>query len=103
MELLWLFVGILFGIYIGWTSHERAVRLRVTHLVNQFEETLNESTIKIKLERHNDMMYAYELDTNHFMAQGSNAKELEDTLRSKYPGKMFAASTKDIEESGLRK
>jgi hypothetical protein len=48
------------------------------------------------------MMYVYDLETNQFMAQGKTEKELTEQLRTKFPGKGFAASNEDIKESGLR-
>lgn len=97
-----LFLAWFLGALYGWHAHTRMVERNIRHFIHAMHEDLNQSMIKIKIERHNDMMYVYDLETNQFMAQGKTEKELTEQLRTKFPGKGFAASNEDIKESGLR-
>jgi hypothetical protein len=91
------FAGTVYGFYI----HKREVDRRINNIMYAFQQDLAENSIQISLERHNDIIFVYDKHTKQFMAQGKNAKEVEDQLKVKYPGKKFAASTEEIIKSGL--
>ena len=91
-----LVVTWLFGAFYGWSAHERFMRKTMLNALVGFEEEFVANRIKIKIEKHNDMLYVYEYDSNTFMAQGKTKQELETQLQEKFPGKMFAATTDDI-------
>jgi hypothetical protein len=92
------FAGTVYGFYI----HKREVDRRINNIMFAFQQDLQENSIQISIERHNDTIFVYDKTTKQFMAQGKNAKELEDQLMAKYPGKKFAATTEEIIKSGLR-
>ena len=102
LTVLALFGAWLFGALYGWQAHSRMVERNIRHFIHAMHEDITSNFIKIKIERHNDMLYVYDLETNQFMAQGKNEQELTNQLREKFPGKGFAASNEDIKESGLR-
>jgi ribonuclease HIII len=91
-----LFVTWLVGAVQGWQAHERMVRRNLRHAIHEFEEHINETHIKIKIEKHNGMLFVYNYDTNAFMAQGTNRVEIEKQLQEKFPNKKFAAETSQI-------
>ena len=86
------FVGCLYG----WQAHERMVRRNLRHAIHEFQEHINETHIRIKIEKHNDMLYVYDNTTHVFMAQGKDRYEIEKQLQDKFPGKRFAAEPTDI-------
>jgi hypothetical protein len=90
------------GAMYGWNLHQKVVNRRISTAIDKFAGSIEDNIIKVKLERHNDMLYMYQLDTHQFMAMGKTEEELTNVLKEKFPGKTFAASTKDIEESGLK-
>lgn len=102
LTLIALFFAWFLGALYGWHAHERMVNRNIRNFIHDIREDFTSNVIQIKIERHQDTMYVYDLKTNNFMAQGKNEKELTEILRSKFPGKSFAASQKDIEESGLK-
>ena len=97
VTLIW-FVGVIYG----WNAHKSVVERRIKDFSEHIIEHISKDVIEISIERHDGVMYVYDLETQAFMAQGKNARELETVLREKFPRKTFAASTKDIKESGLR-
>jgi hypothetical protein len=91
-----LFIAWMFGAVQGWQAHERMVRRNIRHAIHEFEEHINETHIKIKIEKHNDMLFVYDFTTHAFMAQGKNRDEVEKQLEIKFPGKRFAAEPSDL-------
>lgn len=90
------------GAMYGWNLHQKVVSRHIHSAINKLTGSIEDDIIKVKLERHNGVIYMYQLDTHQFMAMGKDEEELTKILRDKFPGKTFAASTKDIEESGLK-
>jgi hypothetical protein len=97
-----LFITWFVGVIYGFTVHKRIVDRRIHHFVDHITEQIEKDVIHISLERHEGVIYVYDLTTKAFMAQGKTGREVEKVLQEKFPGKTFAASTKDIVESGLR-
>ena len=91
-----VFVVWLIGAVQGWQAHERMVRRNLRHAIHEFQEHINETHIRIKIEKHNDMLYVYDNTTHVFMAQGKDRYEIEKQLQDKFPGKRFAAEPTDI-------
>jgi hypothetical protein len=104
-----LFVSIamlvyLFGAVHGWHLRERHARRVMEHVsraVREHIESEVENLTHIVIEKHNDTLYVYEKDTMTFMAQGDTKDAIEETLKSKYPGKRFACSEKTLIDIGF--
>jgi hypothetical protein len=101
MELILLvicfaFVWIL-GIIAGWNAHDRFVQKTIRGAIHELQEHEENSRVRITIEEHNGMLFAYEYGTNQFMAQGKTKQELEDQLRQKFPNKMFAALPNEVD------
>jgi hypothetical protein len=84
------------GALFGWQAHDRMLRRNIRYSINEFEEYIEDTYIKIKIEKHNDMLYVYDNTTHAFMAQGKTRKDIEQELQNKFPGKRFAAQTEEI-------
>jgi hypothetical protein len=96
IAVLSLFFAWFIGALYGWNAHDRMVRRTVHNAIQEFEHNVISSRIKIKIELHNSMLFAYDYDTKQFMAQGRSQRELEKQLQEKFPDKMFAAEPEDI-------
>ena len=90
------FVWIL-GIIAGWNAHDRFVQKVVRGAIHELKEHEETSRVRITIEEHNGMLFAYEYGTNQFMAQGKTKHELEEQLRDKFPDKMFAALPNEVD------
>lgn len=98
------FVVWLMGAVSGWNARERHAK-RITeqfleHMQQSVEEH-DEHIIHINIEKHNNVFYVYDRDTNEFMAQGSTQSEVETNLRKRYPGKSFGCAESVLTETGF--
>ena len=94
------------GIIVGWKVRETFARQQIDAMLDNIEtkaiEEIKEKLIKITIEKHNDMFYVYDMEDNTFMAQGSTKEQLEESLRTRYPGKTFAADNDNLKEVGFQ-
>lgn len=116
MELLIIvIVAVLFGIYVGWKSHEhfmitvikvspeimeaacKAAREEL-ELVGDVQEitiktesgiTIATTGTELDIEKVKGVLYAYSKADNKFIAQGETIEELLKTAHARYPGKTF--------------
>jgi hypothetical protein len=88
------------GVY-GWNLRERFAARVLERLVTKVEEESKPDYIKVVIEKHNDVFYVYNKETNQFMGQGSSKEELEDLLHKNFPGKRFGASEENLAEVGF--
>jgi hypothetical protein len=86
----------------GWNAREKFAERQLDKFIERFEEKVDETVIKVKLEKHKDMIYMYRLSDNLFMAQGRNEQEITEVLKKKFPEKVFAASTADLKDCGFK-
>ena len=91
---------VLGGVY-GWNLRERFAARVLERLVTKVEEESKPDYIKVVIEKHNDVFYVYNKETNQFMGQGSSKEELEDLLHKNFPGKRFGASEENLAEVGF--
>ena len=107
LEIIVMVVGIFvvwyLGAMYGWNAHERFVRRVVRNTIYNLEKDLEESVITIRIEKHNDVLYVYDSETDAFLAQGKDRQELENILRKKFPGKHFAAPSNEYALLGADK
>ncbi len=92
------------GIGMGWKLREKRAQEVMEKIVGSMEEELREQQenfIPIVIEKHNNVFYVYNKETNQFMGQGVSRKELEDILHKSFPGKRFGATEKNLIEMGF--
>ena len=97
--LAYIFVWILGAVY-GWFARERYAIRKLDRLLTEVEETISEEmndyVIPIIVEKHNNMLFVYNKDTNEFMGQGETRWDLEQNLSKRYPDKKFAAAKEHL-------
>lgn len=85
--------------YVAIKSIERIIeKLEREEEEQQQEEREDSQYIKLKIEQHGNTYYAYGLDNDVFLSQGTSREELEHNLRERFPGKRFAASDENLKE-----
>lgn len=86
----WQVLGMLFIMYqIG-----KSVGFKRAHKVDE------PSIVKIDIEKHNEILYAYEHGTKKFIAQGCDYETLQKTLKLVEPNITFIASNEQVAEFG---
>lgn len=100
MEYLALIVVWILGAIYGWFARERHAIRTLDRLLTEVEESIseevNDSIIPIIIEKHNNILFVYNKDTNEFMGQGETRLDLEKTLNQRYPDKKFSADKENL-------
>jgi len=93
------------GAVSGWKAREEHAKNVTEKLINHLQESVErqveESVIHITIEKHNEMFYVYDRETNEFMAQGSSKDEVETNLQKRYPGKRFGCAESNLSQTGF--
>lgn len=93
------------GAVAGWNARENHAKKLIAKHFEEFvemeEQEQKENYIHIVIEKHNDVLYVYDKDTNQFMAQGTNQVDLEKALVKRFPGKRFACPESILKEVGF--
>ena len=96
------------GIVYGWGLRERHAKRIADSLLKELESDIDskmqehkKSLIPIKIERHKDVFYVFNNETDDFMGQGATKEELESVLASRFPGKRFMALPDNLKEMGF--
>lgn len=92
------------GAVAGWKAREEHARQITEKFIEHMQGSLQgveESVVQISIEKHNDMFYVYDKETNEFMAQGSTQKEVENNLQKRYPGKRFGCNASNLSQTGF--
>jgi isocitrate dehydrogenase kinase/phosphatase len=101
MDILILIGVLIIGISWGWALREKIAKDKVNFLLEQVEKTETENVIKIKIEKHNDVLFVYDFHTDMFMVQANDRSELEQKLDKMYPGKKFGATPDNLKKIGF--
>ena len=95
------FIFFILGANAGWRARERHATRTLDKFLEQAKEKQPEECIAVSIEKHHDVFYVFERDTNKFMAQGASKEEVENVLNDRFPGKKFGASEKNLVEVGF--
>jgi len=105
MDILILVGAVIIGFSIGWNLRERVAIVKANRMLADIEQELEQETdpevIRITIEKHNDMLFAYHKDSSQFITQANDRKELETKLAELYPGKTFGVTPKNLIEIGF--
>ena len=96
--LTYVVVWVLGAVY-GWYARERQARRTIDRFFSNLEEddeTLVDSVIPIKIDRHSGVFYVYNKETEEFLGQGNSRKELELNLAKRFPDTKFAADKESL-------
>jgi len=89
----------------GWNARETVAqhqnRKFFRKLAEQAAEEKVDNLVRIKIEKHEGVLYAYQLDNSMFIAQANDRKELEQKLSEKFPGKRFGCSEENLKDVGF--
>ena len=93
--MLELIVGIVIGMLVAWATVWFMLKTVITRvndemgkILDQAVEAAEEANSKIEIlarvELHGDTFYAYNKETNEFMAQGRTLKEIKEHMFKRY-------------------
>lgn len=68
---------------------------------DKVSSTKDSEVIVVNIEKHGDIYYLFERDTDSFVGQGRTEEELKEVVTKRFPGKRFMASEDDLIKMGL--
>lgn len=106
MDILSLLFGMVISIWFGWHMREVVARHKMQKLfalAQEMEEDneLPDNYIRIVIEKHNDTFFVYEEENSTFLAQATSKEDLDESLRARFPGKMFAVKEENLIQVGF--
>jgi len=97
----------LFYAFLGWLT----IRILHKYLERQnqemkgrlpeLKEKIKKNIVPVTIEKHGDIYYAFERETNTFVAQGRTANEIREAMQKRFPEKTFMANEQHLKELGL--
>ncbi len=108
MEFIILFAAIVLGFYAGWNFREIWAIRQVKRMLEDGEVELRrideepeeEERTKMRLEQHGSLIYAFEEETDSFIAQGKDLFDLDKAIQARFPGKKFSVRESNLEKVG---
>lgn len=102
MDYLIIFV---FGFITGWLALKTLVQHRVNQVKNIMLQALEKALpeeVNIVFTKEGDLFQVHNSETKEFLAQGTTKEEIVKILEDRWPTKVFKASSKNLEEMGLK-
>jgi len=96
-ELMMIITSLILGFSAGWWVREFVAAVKIKHLLQSVEEHTR-NVVRIRIERTNNMLYIYNMETNEFMAQGETRNVVERNLKKRFPDTVFAATDENLRE-----
>lgn len=93
-------IAILFFL-LGWKVRELYAVRQLSKFVKVVEEEKKQSKTVIKLEIHDDIIYAYRDSNNEFLCQSDSIEGIVEALSKRSPGEKFAVTKENLCELGL--
>lgn len=103
MDIILYLLGLVVAFVWGYRFREHLATKKMDNLVQRLSQEMEEvksNVMLVTIEKHGDMFLVYEKDTNRFLTQSTNQKELGENLKKMFPNKRFAASHQNMREVG---
>jgi len=97
---LWLFV-----IWLVMKVIEKYLVAKNEILAEQLEDLtkqIKEQIIHVNIEKHGEVFYLFEKDTNRFIAQGSNFDEVKNHCLVRFKDKTVVADEVQMDQLGIK-
>ena len=91
---MWYVLTFIVAFLIGWKVREYYAILTVSkYLMNAQVEQQKTSTV-VYVERHDDILFVYEKETNKYLTNGKDIAEINKNLGEQFPSKLFITDQK---------
>jgi len=103
MDIILYLLGLAVAFVWGYRFREHLATKKMDNLVQRLSQDMEEvksNVMLVTIEKHGDMFLVYEKDTNRFLTQSTDQKELGENLKRMFPNKRFAASHQNMREVG---
>ena len=87
--------------YAGWKVRELYALRQIFKMMKSAEKVESETKTVLKLEKHSDVIYAYNRETDEFLGQSETLSGLSEILNKRFPDVSFAVTQENLEELGV--
>jgi ectoine hydroxylase-related dioxygenase (phytanoyl-CoA dioxygenase family) len=74
----------------------------LTKQIEEMAQQIKEQIIHVDIEKHGNMFYLYEKDTNRFIAQGTSFDEVKENCEARFKGKSVVGNEDQMNQLGLK-
>lgn len=89
-------IGVVLTIAVIAYRQYKASREIITAAIDALE-TIKEKVVLAKIEVENNKLFMYDRKSGQFLATGDTMDEIEEKLKSAYPGKFFDVDQEEID------
>ena len=85
-----------------WETYLIAKNEALAEQVKEMTKQIKEQIIHVNIEKHGEVFYLFEKDTNRFIAQGSNFEEVKEHCVTRFKDKTVVANEEQMEQLGFK-
>jgi hypothetical protein len=108
MSILDFIVDVFFWLVVIWLvmkvveTYLIAKNEALTEQVKEMTRQIKEQIIQVEIEKHGNVFYLFEKDTNRFIAQGTNFEEVKQHCESRFKGKTVVGDEEQMNQLGFK-
>ena len=85
-----------------WGKYLTAKNEALVEQIKDMQAQMKNSIILVEIEKHDDIFYLYEKDTQEFIAQGTNFDEIREHCKTRFKDRAVVADEVQMEQLGLK-
>jgi hypothetical protein len=85
-----------------WEAYLIAKNEVLTEQIKEISEQIKNTVIHVDIEKHDDVFYLYNKDTQEFIAQGSSFAEVKEHCETRFKGKAVIANEAQMDQLGFK-
>ena len=85
-----------------WQKYLTAKNEALVEQIKDMQTQIKNSIILVEIEKHDDIFYLYEKDTQEFIAQGTNFDEIREHCKTRFKDRAVVADEVQMEQLGLK-
>ena len=85
-----------------WQKYLTAKNEALVEQIKDMQTQIKNSIILVEIEKHDDIFYLYEKDTQEFIAQGTNFDEIRERCKTRFKDRAVVADESQMEQLGLK-
>lgn len=99
--------GFIFWFFVGWAvlkfvqKYLEAKNEVLKEELEQLQKRVKDKFIQVNIEKHGDVYYLFEKETDRFIAQGTNMDELKAHCDARFKNKVIFANDEELKSAGL--
>ena len=92
---IWLFMKV-------WQTYLIAKNEELEAQIKDLTQKVKDQIIHVNIEKHGNVFYLFEKDTNRFIAQGSNFEEVKNHCETRFKNKSVVADEAQMDQLGFK-